>query len=292
MKILCLSIMLSLAGLATAQNFTLPLWPNGVPNAKSTETKEQSDSSNIVRISHVQIPSIDVFLPSKRNATGQAVVICPGGGYAILAYDWEGTDVARHLAGHGIAAIVLKYRLPDDDSNVEPHKSPLMDTQEAIKIVRDNAEKWSLDMNKIGVMGFSAGGHLASTLGTHFDEASKPNFMALIYPVISMNEEITHMGSRKNLLGENSAQSLVDYYSNELQVTKQTPPTFLLHASDDGAVPVANSLVFYEALIRNNVPAEMHIYPTGGHGFGLGLEQKHLSTWSVRLIEWLQDLNK
>ncbi|MEQ9302653.1 MAG: alpha/beta hydrolase, partial [Marinoscillum sp.] len=184
-----------------AQNFTIPLWSDGVPNAKPTNKTEISDSSNIVRISHVQNPTIAVYLPSKRNATGQAIVICPGGGYRILAYDWEGSDVARLLSAHGIAGIVLKYRLPDDDSNVEPHKTPLMDAQQAMKLVRSNAENWNIASDKIGVMGFSAGGHLASTLGTHFDKDSKPNFMALIYPVISMTDQITHQGSRKNLLG-------------------------------------------------------------------------------------------
>lgn len=273
-----------------AQNFTIPLWPDGVPNAKPTNKTEISDSSNIVRISHVQNPTLAVYLPSKRNATGQAMVICPGGGYRILAYDWEGSDVARLLSAHGIAGIVLKYRLPDDDSNVEPHKTPLMDAQQAMKLVRSNAEKWNIASDKIGVMGFSAGGHLASTLGTHFDKDSKPNFMALIYPVISMTDQITHQGSRKNLLGENPRPELVAYYSNEKQIKDDTPPTFLLHATDDKAVLVDNSLVFYKALVAKNIAAEMHIYPYGGHGFGLALGQGQLGDWSVRLLEWLGSL--
>lgn len=286
-----LTILAITSGLSSmAQNFTLPLWSNQVPNSKPSLSVEHSDSSNIVRISHVQNPTIDVFLPSKRNATGQAVLICPGGGYGILAYDWEGTDVAKLLNSHGIAAIVLKYRLPDNDSNLEPHKSPLMDAQQAMKIIRNHADRWNISSNKIGVMGFSAGGHLASTLGTHFDEASKPNFMALIYPVITMNAAFTHMGSRKNLLGENPSDKLIAYYSNELQVTNSTPPTFLLHASDDEAVLVKNSLAFYEALIQHQVATEMHIYPKGGHGFGLGRELGHLSTWPDRLIEWMSYL--
>ena len=275
----------------SAQNFTLPLWLDEVPNSKPTSIEEYSDSSDIVRISKVINPTIDVFLPSKQNATGQAVIICPGGGYQILAYDWEGTDVAKFLNGHGIAAIVLKYRLPENESNIDPHKSPLMDAQQAMKLVRKNASSWNIDRSKVGIMGFSAGGHLASTLGTHFDEITRPNFMALIYPVISMNSEFTHMGSRNNLIGKKPSNDLVTLYSNELQVNTNTPPTFLLHASDDGAVPVENSLLFYKALVKNKVPAEMHIYPEGGHGFSLALKKDHLADWPNLLIQWLKNLD-
>ncbi|MEQ8470690.1 MAG: alpha/beta hydrolase [Marinoscillum sp.] len=290
MKYLTAILILLISNGLFAQNFTIPLWPDEVPNAKPTSNTEFSDSSNIVRISHVQVPTIQVYLPSKRNATGQAVVICPGGGYGILAYDWEGTDVARLLSAHGIAGIVLKYRLPDNDSNMEPHKSPLMDAQQAMKLVRANAEKWNIDQSKVGIIGFSAGGHLASTLGTHFDEPSRPNFMALIYPVISMSDEITHQGSKNNLLGKNPSAELVEFYSNEKQIKENTPPTFLLHATDDKGVLVDNSLVFYKALVSKNIPAEMHIYPKGGHGFGLALGQTQLGDWPDRLIEWLNSL--
>ncbi len=291
MRLLLTLSTLFMATLTYAQNFTLPLWPNGVPNAKPSSNNEVSDSSDIVRISKVINPSIDVFLPSKQNATGQAVIICPGGGYQILAYDWEGTDIAKFLNGHGIAAVVLKYRLPENDSNVEPHKSPLMDAQQAMKLVRKKASSWNIDENKVGIMGFSAGGHLASTLGTHFDESTRPSFMALIYPVISMNKEFTHMGSRNNLIGKNPSTELVELYSNELQVNTNTPPTFLLHASDDGAVPVENSLVFYKALVKNNVPSEMHIYPEGGHGFSLAFNKNQLANWPGLLIEWMKNLD-
>ncbi len=285
-----LTFMMSL--LASAQNFTLPLWSGSIPNSRQSDQQEHRDSSNIVRISHVQDPTLEVYLPSKRNASGQAVVICPGGGYRILAYDWEGTDVAKYLNAHGIAAMVLKYRLPDTDSNEEPHQSPLMDAQQAMKIVRSNAQKWNINTDKVGIMGFSAGGHLASTLGTHYDTESKPNFMALIYPVISMSAGVTHMGSRTSLLGNNPSADLINHYSNELQITEQTPPTFLLHASDDQAVVVKNSLLFYQGLVAKGVPAEMHIYPSGGHGFGLGLEHEHLSSWPDRLMDWLESLNR
>ena len=288
-----------------AQDTTLLLWPEGkVPNYKKTNEVEKSESTDIVRISNVQVPDIKVFLPSKRTATGQAIVICPGGGYAYLAYNWEGLDVAKFLNAKGIAAIVLKSRLPNSKSNITPHISPLMDAKRAIRMVRFYADKWNIKKNKIGIMGFSAGGHLASTLATHFDDgdkasndsierqSSRPDFAVLIYPVITMNKSFTHMGSRNNLIGENPDSGLVKLYSNELQVTKQTPPTFLLHATDDGAVPVENSLRFYEALKNNGIPVEMHIFPTGGHGFGLGLGKGELETWPDLLAGWLRALNK
>lgn len=288
-----------------AQDITLPLWPAGkVPNFQKTDEVEKAESSDIVRISKVQSPEIVVFLPAKKNATGQAVIICPGGGYAYLSYDWEGTDVAKLLNGKGIAAIVLKYRLPNAKSNITPHLSPLMDAKRAIRMVRANAGKWNINKNDVGIMGFSAGGHVASTLATHFDDgdknakdsieqqSSRPDFAVLVYPVITMNKQFTHMGSRNNLLGNNPDSSLVNLYSNELQVTKQTPPSFLVHATDDKAVPVENSLRFYEALKNNGVSAEMHIFPHGGHGFGLALGKGELETWPDLLVAWMRSLNK
>jgi acetyl esterase/lipase len=288
-----------------AQDTTISLWPAGkIPNYKKTNEVEKAESTDIVRISHVQSPEIAVFFPAKRNASGQAVIICPGGGYAILAYDWEGTDVAKFLNAKGITAIVLKYRLPNSKSNITPYLSPLMDAKRAMRIVRANADKWNIKKNNIGIMGFSAGGHLASTLATHFDDgdknskdsteqqSSRPDFAVLIYPVISMDKKITHMGSHNNLIGENADSSLTNLYSNELQVTKQTPPTFLLHATDDGAVPVENSLRFYEACKTNGVPASMHIFPKGGHGFGLGIGKGELEVWPDLLVGWMRGLSK
>ncbi len=236
----------------------------------------------------------------KNIATGQAVVICPGGGYVRLAYDWEGLDIAKWLNSKGIAAIVLKYRLPISKNNMVGYKSPLLDAKRAIRIVRYYASKWNIEKNKIGVMGFSAGGHLASTLGTHFDYgdsnasneidkmSSRPDFMVLGYPVITFTKPFMHRGSRNALLGENPDSSLVNLYSNELQVKEDTPPTFIVHADDDGAVPVENSLVFYEALRQKKIPVEMHIYPEGGHGFGLALGRGHLESWTDRCIDWLR----
>jgi len=288
-----------------AQDITVSLWPAGkVPNYQKTDEVEKSESTDIIRISKVQSPEIAVFLPAKKNSTGQAVIICPGGGYAYLSYNWEGTDVAKLLNAKGITAIVLKYRLPNAKSNITPYLSPLMDAKRAMRIVRANADKWGIKKNNIGIMGFSAGGHLASTLATHFDDgdknskdsieqqSSRPDFAVLIYPVITMNKGFTHMGSRNNLLGNNPDSLLVNLYSNELQVTKETPPTFLLHATDDGAVPVANSLRFYEACKMNGVSAEMHIFPHGGHGFGLALGKGSLETWPDLLVAWMRSLNK
>ncbi|HEY9342371.1 MAG TPA: alpha/beta hydrolase [Hanamia sp.] len=287
-----------------SQEITFPLWPSGkVPNYQKTDEIEKRDTSETIHISKVQFPDITVYMPAKRNATGQVVIICPGGGYVNLSYDWEGTDVAKLLNSKGITAIVLKYRLPNSKSNIIPNLSPLMDAKRAIRMTRFYATKWNIKKDKVGIMGFSAGGHLASTLGTHFDNgdpkatdsieqmSSRPDFMILIYPVISMSKNIMHAGSRNSLIGNHPTDELAKLYSNELQVTKETPPTFLVHATDDKSVPVENSLLFYQALKDNNVPAEMHIYPKGGHGFGLALGKGYLETWTDRLIDWLRGLN-
>lgn len=290
---------------ASAQEITLPLWPAGkVPNYQATNETEKIDSTDIVRISKVQTPQIAVFLPSKKNASGQAVVICPGGGYGILAYDWEGVDIAKWLNSKGIAAIVLKYRLPNSKSNIVPNKSPLMDAQRAIRLVKSNAEKWHIKKEEVGIMGFSAGGHLASTAGTHFDagnpnatdlvdqQSCRPDFMVLAYPVITMSKPSMHAGSRDNLIGQKPDAQLANFYSAELNVTNDTPPTFLVHATDDGAVPVENSLMMYKALKDKNIATEMHLYPKGGHGFGLALGIAGTESWTDSCIDWLRRLNK
>lgn len=282
---------------------TLPLWPEGkVPNYKASGEKEKIESADIIRVSLVQTPEMTVYLPSKKTATGQAVIICPGGGYTYLSYNWEGTDAAGFLVAKGIAAIVLKSRLPNSKSNITPHLSPLMDAKRAMRIVRANAIKWNIKKDAIGIMGFSAGGHLASTLGTHFDsgdatatdsverQSSRPDFMVLVYPVISMSKPIMHAGSRNNLIGPKPDSSLAKLYSNELQVSSETPPAFLVHATDDKSVPVENSLLFYQALKDKNVSVEMHIYPKGGHGFGMGLGKGYLETWMDRLVDWMKGL--
>ncbi|TFH24129.1 MAG: alpha/beta hydrolase [Bacteroidia bacterium] len=291
-------------GSCLGQNMILPLWEGDPPNYKETGEVTIWDTSDIVRVRNVQKPDIAVFLPSKKNATGEAVVICPGGGYQILAYDWEGSDIARWLNSEGIAACVLKYRLPGSKSNIVPHKSPLMDAQRAMRMVRAHAEKWNIDTGKVGIMGFSAGGHLASTLSTHFDagdptstdpveqESCRPDFSVLVYPVISLAADFTHKGSGIALLGEDPDPELLRYYSNELQVNEETPPAILIHSDDDKAVPVENSIVYYEALRANGVTSELHIYPYGGHGYSLAIGQGHLSTWPDRVIEWIKYIHQ
>lgn len=285
-----------------AQNRVLPLWEADPPNYQETGEVTIWDTSDIVRVRNVQKPDIAIFLPSKKNATGEAVVICPGGGYQILAYDWEGSDIARWLNSKGISAFVLKYRLPGSSNNIEPRLSPLLDAQRALRIVRYNAEKWNVDPEKIGIMGFSAGGHLASTLSTHFDAGDtaspdpvdrvscRPDFSILIYPVISFVDGVTHNGSKKSLLGENPDPDLVEYYSNEKQVNESTPPAILIHSADDKSVPVQNSLDYYNAIRQYDEKSELHVYPYGGHGYSLAIGKGHLSTWPDRVIEWIHYL--
>jgi acetyl esterase/lipase len=287
----------------SGQDYRLPLYTGQIPNSINTTASEKTEKKDISIISNVQVPDIAVFLPSKRFATGQAVIICPGGSYWILAYDLEGTDIAKYLNSIGVAAIVLKYRLPTYGNTIEPNKAPLMDAQRAMRLVRFHAVKWNINPKKIGIMGFSAGGHLASTLGTHFDFGDpaagdsveriscRPDFMILMYPVISFTESCTHTGSREALLGKNPDPALVKYYSNELQVTAETPPAFLVHADNDTSVPVENTLLMYEALRAKNVPAELHVLSEGEHGFGLGLGNEHVSSWTHSLKLWLNWLN-
>ena len=290
--------------LMVAQEFKIPIYTGIIPNSINTGDVEKIEKKEITVITHVQVPDIAVYLPSKRNATGQAVVICPGGGYWVLAYDWEGSDIARYFNSIGVAAIVLKYRLPTYGNTVEPHKVPLMDAQRAIRLVRFNAEKWNINPNKIGIMGFSAGGHLASTAGTHFDYGNpaatdsvermscRPDFMVLMYPVVSFVDPAVHSGSKEALLGKNPDKSLLEYYSNELQVKDDTPPAFMVHADDDKGVPVENTLLMYKALRAKDIPAELHILSEGEHGFGLGTGNEHISTWTNNLKWWLECLNK
>ena len=285
------------------QDTIMPLWGSKIPNQVASKEKENHEKNDILWITNVQNPTIEVYLPTKRSANGKAMLIFPGGGYYGLAYDWEGTDIAKALNSKGIAGIVVKYRLPLSKSLKEPKNVPLQDAQRAIRLVRANADNWNLDSNKIGIVGFSAGGHLASTLGTHYTEevypksdeidnlSARPDYMALIYPVITFNEVNAHMGSRNALLGENATKEEVLHFSNELRVNKETPPTFLVHAMDDDAVPVENSILFFQALRKHTIPATMHIYPKGGHGFSLALDNEHLKGWIDRLTDWIQSLD-
>lgn len=280
--------MLILSIKLNGQNRKIDLWPVGkAPLSIASNQLEKIEVADVTRISKVQIPQLEVFLPNKRSANGQAVIICPGGGYARLSYDWEGTDFAKLLNAHGIAAFVLKYRLPDSLTSTHPDQVPLLDAKQAIRIVRANAQEWNINPNHVGIMGFSAGGHLASTLSTHLEEGTRPDFTILIYPVISMDKNIAHVGSRNNLIGLLPTDDLIKWYSNEFQVSAQTPPTFIVHATDDNSVPVENSLLYYQALKNNKVATEMHIFPTGGHGFGLGLGKGALEKWPNLLFDWL-----
>ena len=303
MKVLITLLML-FASITSAQEYTLPLYNGAIPNSKSTGQKEKIEKSDITVITNVQVPDIAVYLPTKKFATGQAVVICPGGGYWILAWDLEGTDIARYLNSIGIAAVILKYRLPTYGNTIEPHKAPLMDAQRAMRLMRFNSKKWNIDPKKIGIMGFSAGGHLASTLGTHFDYGNsasadsveklscRPDFMILMYPVITFTDSCMHRGSREALLGKNPDPELVKYYSNELQVKKDTPPAFIVQAEDDTTVPVKNAFLMYDALEAKKIPVELHILSEGEHGFGLGEGNAHVSEWTKDLELWLKWLNK
>lgn len=276
------------------------LYSGPVPNSKPTTIKEGSTfKDNVTRIEKVSVPTLTVYYPEKPN--GAAVIICPGGGYAILAFDKEGTRVAEELNKWGIMAFVLKYRLPSDSMNIDKSMAPLQDAQRAIQLVRSQAAQFAVQPNKIGIMGFSAGGHLASTAVTHFQikadasstdtTSARPDFGILVYPVISFDSSITHKGSKTNLIGAHPDEKQVQFFSNELQVTPQTPPVFLVHAGDDGGVPVANSLRFYEACIRQKVPAEMHLYPKGGHGFGM-YNKTTTDNWMERLKNWMANITK
>lgn len=302
MKIILSSLLTFLIFITVnAQNIVLDLYPEGeIPNYQQTDEKEERDTTDIVKIGKVQKPDISVFLPSEKNATGEAVIICPGGGYWILAYDWEGTDIAKYWNSKGIAAIVLKYRLPTSKSQVDPHKSPLLDAQRAMRLTRYHAEEWHINPKKIGIMGFSAGGHLASTLSTHFDNGNKasddpveqvscrPDFSILVYPVISFTAHYMHSGSQRALIGEDAPQQIKRFYSNELQITENTPPAILIHSIDDNAVSYQNSVTYFENLQKNNIESELHIYPYGGHGYSLAIGQGHLSTWPDRCYDWVK----
>ena len=271
------------------------LWPTGAPGAKGNEDGDK--------------PTLTIYLPPKsrkghlsvEKATGTAVVICPGGGYGHLAMDHEGHQIARWLNSLGVAGFILKYRHRKSGAGYG-HPAPLQDAQRAVSMVRSRAEEWNINPGRIGILGFSAGGHLASTAGTHFHKgrtdtkdpidrvSCRPDFMVLIYPVISLIEWCAHSGSRWNLLGDKPDEKLVENLSNERQVTSETPPTFLVHTYEDKGVPAENSIYFYLALRKAKVPAEMHIYQKGSHGFGLGKKHSAVSSWPPRCADWMRGL--
>jgi len=273
---------------------TIPLYEKDIPGAIPGTNAERYDSSNGVT-SNVSQPTLSIYLPSKEKANGAAVVICPGGGYGVLVMQNEGRVIAQYLANQGVAAFVLKYRLPNDKTMLDKSTGPLQDAQQAIHVVRQHSKEWHVDTVRVGIMGFSAGGHLASTASTHFDNNAvknkiegnvRPDFMILVYPVISMTDSLGHGGSRDNLLGKSPSAEKIKLFSNELQVTTATPPTFLIHAGDDKAVDVDNSISFYEALRHHQIPAEMHIYPKGGHGFVLKMP---VDEWMSLCVKWMKN---
>jgi acetyl esterase/lipase len=258
------------------------LWPKGAPGAVGTEDRDK--------------PSITIHLPPAEKATGTAVVVCPGGGYGALAMDHEGKQIAAWLNQRGVAAFVLKYRLGPRYH----HPAPLQDAQRALRTVRARAKDWNVDPGRVGIWGFSAGGHLASTAATHFDDGNadaadpidkagcRPDFAVLCYPVITLKPPYAHAGSRRNLLGDKPDPKLLDSLCNETQVTAKTPPTFLFHTNEDSGVPPENSILFYLALRKNKVPAELHVYEKGRHGVGLAPDDPILKTWPDRLDGWLR----
>jgi acetyl esterase/lipase len=262
------------------------LWPGGAPGAKGDTEGDK--------------PSLTIYLPSQEKATGAAVVICPGGGYGHLAMDHEGHQIGQWLNSFGVAGFIVKYRHRNSGAGYG-HPAPIQDAQRAIQTVRSRAEEWGVDPGRIGIIGFSAGGHLASTAATHFNESfveprdaidrvsPRPDFAILIYPVISFVEPFTHTGSCRNLLGPDPDPALVEKMSNERQVTAQTPPTFLLHTWEDKVVPAENSIYFYLALRKANVPAEMHIFLKGAHGFGLGQKLEEASAWPKLCETWMRE---
>ncbi len=259
------------------------LWPDGAPGAKGDSLADR--------------PALFLYPAPDERATGAGVVVCPGGGYATLATGHEGRAVANWLNEYGISAFVLRYR----HGPRYQHPWPLRDAQRAMRMVRAHAQAWRVDPDRLGILGFSAGGHLASTVGTHIESgnataadslarfSTRPDFMTLIYPVISMSEPFTHEGSRRMLLGNDPDSSLMREWSSEKQVTPQTPPTFLVHTGTDEGVPAENSVHFYLALRKADVPAEMHLYEEGPHGFGLAPTDPVLSSWSDRWVDWVRE---
>lgn len=287
------------------QIFTLPLYPeNEIPNhLPSPEGEKAEKLDGILQIRNICDPDITVVLPSERIATGEAVIICPGGGYWILAYDLEGTDIASYWVSKGVAAIVLKNRLPTSGNHIEPRKSPLLDAQRAIRLVRHYAKDWNIDPSKVGIQGFSAGGHLASSASTKFDagdpqnedpieqQSCRPDFSILVYPVISFTQSFGHSGSKEALIGTDADHEMAKHYSSELHVNANTPPAILIHSADDEGVPYQNSVVYYEALQKHKVNSELVLYSYGGHGYGLATGQGRLSGWPDRCNEWLKSLS-
>jgi acetyl esterase/lipase len=273
---------------------TISLWPNGAAESNGITANECIDKDYSYIMDNISQGTITTELPKENKANGAAVLICPGGGYQ-NEYYYECYKFADWLNEHGIAGIVLKYRLPNGHANI-----PITDAKQAMRIIRAHATEWHIDPNKIAVAGFSAGGHLASTLGTRYDlgdstatdslnhYSNRPDLMILFYPVITMKINETHLGSRQQLLGMHPTKKQVDYYSNDLHVTKNTPPTILMLSDNDSLVPPINSIQFYQALHANKVPASLYIFPAGGHGWGMNANISFWKEWRMLLLNWLK----
>jgi acetyl esterase/lipase len=277
-----------------AQEKSIPLYTSTIPNSKPAPTNYQERTDSYGYITRVSVPELIPFFPKAGSTNGTAVIICPGGGYQLIVTPEEGVDIAREFNQAGITAFVLKYRLPNDSIMLDRSIGPLQDAQMAILLVRKRAADWGLHPDKIGIVGLSAGGHLASTAGTHFNQSFienkenislRPDFMVLIYPVISFSP-IQKTRTMDNLLGPGASESKKEYYSNEKQVTAQTPPTFIVHAADDSRILVEHSLLFHEALLKAKVKTELHIFQEGGHGFGLD-NPKSRSKWFDWCKNWM-----
>lgn len=299
-KVLLVTNFIAMAlGNLYAQDGVIDIWNGKVPDAIGhPATRQVVDSSGgWVKMKNVSVPTLEMYVPPKNKSNGAAVIICPGGAYAVLAIVHEGKEIARWLNSLGITAFVLNYRLPDDAIMKDKAIAALQDAQQAMRVVRRSAKQWNLNPSKIGVMGFSAGGHVASSLSVHYMDkvyettdtiSARPDFSLLIYPVITMDSAITNVGSRYNLLGKTPSEKSVKYFSNELQVTKNTPPAFLVHSINDDAVPVENSINYTMALQQNKVPCELHLYQTGGHGYGMGKSKNTESTWTAACEKWVE----
>lgn len=281
-----------------AQDKKIPLWEGQIPGEiiVNREENEVYKDNELQSTSDVTVPTISIFTPTDVKANGTAVIIFPGGGYSHLSMNKEGKKVAKWLNSFGITAYLLKYRMPSDLTMRDKTIGPLQDAQEAVRMVRRNAKKWNLESNKIGVIGFSAGGHLAATLSTNFSEITyesvdntspRPDFTILIYPVISMKNEIANKGSKEKLLGLNPSEELIKKFSSDLNVNSTTPNTFIAHATDDQSVPVENSINYYLALKNNKIQCELHLYEKGGHGFGLGVLDTS-KNWTQDCENWMK----
>lgn len=280
----------------SAQDSNLPepvelkLWEAGTPGAPEAapaEVVRGPAGGGDRHVRGVHVPTITVYLPVNEDKARSAVVVCPGGGYGVLALDKEGHDIARWFAESGVVGVVLKYRLPRPTGHIYGHEVPLNDVRRALELVRERAGQWRIDPAQVGIMGFSAGGHLAASASVQLLQGG-PNFSVLVYPVISMVFGVTHSGSRANLLGKQPSDELVQRFSSELAVSDKTPPAFLVHTSDD-PIKVENSLLYYSALRRAGVPAEMHIFARGGHGYGMRRPELPVGAWPELLLVWMKD---